>query len=135
MLQFHKLSRQDGENAEEWMGRLRLSAIECNYKETDKLKEQFIHGLNDTEVLGEIIQELTKIKENEKKTMSKNMLSWAKRNEVQRVQSTIMNILTKAKEFDRIKVTKMYTRTVLEDKCRQRCLQSRHANIVVAAIP
>ena len=28
------------ENAEEWMGRLRLAAVECNYKEIDKqLKE------------------------------------------------------------------------------------------------
>ena len=42
LLQFHKLSRQDGKDPEEWMGRLRLSAIECNYKETDRqLKEQF----------------------------------------------------------------------------------------------
>ena len=32
-LQFSKLSRQNGENAEEWMGRLWLSAIECKYKE------------------------------------------------------------------------------------------------------
>ena len=48
------------------MGRLQLLAIECNYKELDRqLKEQFIHGLNDTEMLGEIIKELTKIQENE----------------------------------------------------------------------
>ena len=49
-------------NAEEWMGILWLSAIECNYKELNRqLKEQFIHGLNDTDDLGEIIRELTKI--------------------------------------------------------------------------
>ena len=42
-LQFHKLNRQTGENAEEWMGRLRLAAIECNYKEINRqLKEQFM---------------------------------------------------------------------------------------------
>ena len=47
------------------MGRLWLSAIECNYKELDRqLKEQFIHGLNDTDMLGEIIRELTKIQKN-----------------------------------------------------------------------
>ena len=34
-LQFCTLSRQSGENAEEWMGRIRLAAIECNYKEID----------------------------------------------------------------------------------------------------
>ena len=44
-LQFHKLSRENGENAEEWMGRLQLFAIECNCKEL----EQFIHVINDTD--------------------------------------------------------------------------------------
>ena len=63
-LQFCKLSRQNGENSEEWMGRLSLAAIECKYKEIDRqLKEQFIHGLNDTDILAEIIRELTKIQE------------------------------------------------------------------------
>ena len=58
-LQFHKVSRQNGENAEEWMGRLWLSAIECNYKELSRqLKEQFIHGLNDSDMVAEIIWEL-----------------------------------------------------------------------------
>ena len=47
-LQFRKLSRNDGENTEEWMGRLRVAAVECNYQEVDRqLKEQCIHGLND----------------------------------------------------------------------------------------
>ena len=35
-LQFCKLGRQSGKNAEEWMGRLKLAAIECNYKEIDR---------------------------------------------------------------------------------------------------
>ena len=36
------------------MGRLQITAIECNYQEFDRqLKEQFIHGLNDTDILGE----------------------------------------------------------------------------------
>ena len=47
------------------MGRLRLAAIECNSKKIDKqLREQFIHGLNDTDMLAELIMELTKIEEN-----------------------------------------------------------------------
>ena len=29
-LEFKKLCRKDGENAEEWMGRLRFAAVECN---------------------------------------------------------------------------------------------------------
>ena len=37
-----------------------------------------MHGLNDTDMLGEIISELTKIHENTEIT-SENMLSWVKR--------------------------------------------------------
>ena len=45
-----------GENSEEWMGRLWLLAVEYNYKELDRqLKEQFIDGLNDSDMLREII--------------------------------------------------------------------------------
>ena len=88
------------------MGRLWLSVIECNYKEIHKhLKEQFIHGLNDTEMLGEIVKELTKVHENEEIT-SEKVLSWAKRIKAQRAQSTIMNSLTESKEFDKLKVAK-----------------------------
>ena len=62
-LQFLKLCRQDGESTEEWMGRLQLSSVECNYQEIDRQwKEQFIHGLNDMDMLGKIIRELTKVK-------------------------------------------------------------------------
>ena len=54
------------ENAAKWMGRLQLTAIKCNYKEIYRqLKEQFIHRLNDNDMLGEIVWELTKIKGNE----------------------------------------------------------------------
>ena len=64
-LQFCKLSRQNRENAEEWMGRLRLAAIDCNYRKIYRhLKEQCIHGLNDTDMLAEINMDLTKIEEN-----------------------------------------------------------------------
>ena len=44
------------------MGRLRIAAAECNHKEIDwQLKEQFIHGLNDSAVITEIVHELTVI--------------------------------------------------------------------------
>ena len=44
------------------MDRLRLAAIECNYKEIDRqLKEDaFMHKLNDNNMLVEITRELTK---------------------------------------------------------------------------
>ena len=84
------------------MGRLWLLVMECNYKEIDRqLKEQFINGLNDTEMLGEIIKELMKVHKNEEIT-SENVLSWAKRVEAQSAQSAIMNSLTEAKEFDKM---------------------------------
>ena len=45
--QYCKLSRQSGENSEEWMGILRIGAG-CTFKEIERqLKEQFIHGPND----------------------------------------------------------------------------------------
>ena len=60
-IQFHKLVRQHNETAEEWICRLRVAAIECNYKEVDRqLKEQFTHRLNDSEMLAEMIRELIK---------------------------------------------------------------------------
>ena len=34
-LQLHKLNIKAKENTEEWMGRLRLTVSECNYKEID----------------------------------------------------------------------------------------------------
>ena len=60
-LQFCKFSRQSGENAEECLGRLTFAAIEFSYKEIGRqLKEQFIHGPNDTDMLAEIIMKLIK---------------------------------------------------------------------------
>ena len=44
------IDRYDEENVEEWMGRLHVVAVECNYQEVDRqLKEQ---------LLEEIIKEL-----------------------------------------------------------------------------
>ena len=60
-LQPHKLSRQTKEKAEECMGRLRLAAVEFNDREVDRqLKEQFLHELNDNDLLPEIIGKHTK---------------------------------------------------------------------------
>ena len=47
------------------MGRLRIATAECNYKKIDRqLKEQFIHGLNDDDMIIEIIKDLTKTEKN-----------------------------------------------------------------------
>ena len=74
--QYCKLSRQSGENAEEWTGRLIITVSECCYKELDRqLKEQCIHTLNDNDVLPEIIHELTSIKDTSIVT-SEQVLAW-----------------------------------------------------------
>ena len=44
-----------------WMGRLQLTAVQCNYK---GINGQFINRLNDNEMLVEIIRELTRTEEN-----------------------------------------------------------------------
>ena len=102
LLQFPKLSRQSVESAEEWMGRLRLAAIDCKYKEIDRaLKEQFIPRGNDIDMLSEIILDLAKVEENTEIT-SENILCEAKRVEAQRAQSAIINSLTDTREFDKL---------------------------------
>ena len=105
-LQFRKLYRYNDENIDGWMGRLCVAAVECNYQEVDRqLKEQFIHGLNDKNMLEEIIKELTATKINDHIT-SGGILAWTKRVEGQRVQAAVLNTLTKSEQFDKIKISK-----------------------------
>ena len=87
-----------------WMGRLWLAAVECIYQEVSrKLKEQFIHGLNDKSMLEEIIKELTTAKNNDSIT-SVGLLAWVKRVKVQRAQAAVLNTITESRQFDKIKV-------------------------------
>ena len=103
-LQFRKLCRSEGKNPEEWMGRLHIVAVECNYKEIDcQLKEQLIHGLNGKTMLDEVIRDLTTENINEQ-MISEDVLIWAKRVEVQRVQVAILSDITKSQKFDKVKV-------------------------------
>ena len=103
-LQYRKLCRFEGESAEEWMGRLCVAVVECNYREVDQqLKEQFIHGLNDKIMLDEVIRELT-AKSNNEQTTSDNVLAWAKRVEAQWAQTAILSDITESHKFDKIKM-------------------------------
>ena len=87
------------------MDRLWLSAVECNYQEIDRQwKEQFIHRLNDMDMLGKIIRDLTKVKIGSVIT-SEDVLAWTKGVEVQRAQAVVMKSL-EAKEFGKIKIAK-----------------------------
>ena len=55
---------QYNENAEDQMGRPRIAAIECNYKEIDRqMKAQFMHGLNENDMMLKIIKGLIKSEE------------------------------------------------------------------------
>ena len=52
LLQYCKLVREEEENAEEWMGHLRIKANKRKYKERDRrLKEQFTNRINDDDVM------------------------------------------------------------------------------------
>ena len=105
-LQLRKLYQFDDENVEEWLGRLHIYAVECNYQEVDRqLKEQFIHGLNDKYMLEEIIKELMATK-NDDHITSGGVLAWAQRVETQRAQAAVLNTLTESRQFDKIKVSK-----------------------------
>ena len=45
------------------MSGVRLAVAECDYKEIDRqLREQFIHGMNDYDMMKEIIKELIKLR-------------------------------------------------------------------------
>ena len=58
-LQYCKLVKEQSENAEEWMGHLRIKANEYRYKEKDRrLKEQFINGINNEDKMTELPREL-----------------------------------------------------------------------------
>ena len=62
-LQCCKLVRYSNEWAEECMGRPRVRATECEFKEQGKgLKEQLINVINDKTMTAEIIKELTTFK-------------------------------------------------------------------------
>ena len=66
------------------------------YQELDsQLEEQFIHGLNDKDMLGEIIKELTATRGKDHITCG-NVLTWAKRVEAQRVLAAVMNNITES---------------------------------------
>ena len=68
------------------MGRLHTEAADCEYHEyNQRLTEQFTYGLDDEVMIGEILRELTTLKDINEAT-SDQLLIWAQRVEVQRVQ-------------------------------------------------
>ena len=122
-LQLRKLCRSDNQSAEEWMGRLRITAAECSYQELDRqLTEQFIHGLNDKDMLGEVIKELMASRSNDH-IISGSVLTWVKTVEAQRAQVDAMNSITEQKEFDKINVS----RTIHKERAEMQAQSSNPA--------
>ena len=110
LVQFRKLYRYEDENVEEWMEKLWVAAVGCNYHEVNRqLKEQFIHGLNDKSMLEEIIKEMTTAK-NDDHITSEGVLAWAKRVEVQRAQAAALSTIIESRQFDKIKVKESRTK-------------------------
>ena len=85
-LQYCKLTREQNENLGEWMGHFKFKANEYGYKGDRTLKENFINGIVDEEIMTEVSRELTAVKENSK-VMSEQVLCWARRVEVQNALS------------------------------------------------
>ena len=118
------------------MSRLRLVAVECNYKKIDRqLKEQFVHWLHDNDMLAEIIREINKAEESADITIEQ-VLGWAKRVVAQRAQSAILNSLTKTKGVSQGKDRKKGDSDTIGEMCMHmpKCPQRRDAVIVVLAI-
>ena len=88
-LQYCKLIRQQSEQAEELVGYLRIKANKCGEKEKDrKLKEQFTNGINDDDMMTEIIRELTTIKKT-KEVTCQQVFTRTRKVEIQRVQNAL----------------------------------------------
>ena len=84
------------------VGRLRIAAAECNYKEIDRqLKEQFIHGLNNKAMLDEVVRELM-AKNSSKQMNSEDVLLWVRQIKAQRAQAAILSDLTEAQNLTKL---------------------------------
>ena len=69
--------KKSHESIPEWMGRLCINAIGCCYKEYyRRFKEQFINGIDNENIITEIINELTTLKETTEAS-SEQILMWA----------------------------------------------------------
>ena len=104
-----------------------MVVAECNYKEIDcQLKEQFIHGLNDKNMLDEVIRELIAKHINEQ-TTSEDVLIWAKRVEAKWVQAAILSDIIESQMFNKIKVVRQQATHPASTKQPCRYCGSSHA--------
>ena len=80
------------------MGRLHIKTADCNYKKDNRwLKEHFINGINNEEIMQEIIKGLS-IQRN----TSTQVVIWAQRVKVKRAQKKTLDKMKDIREFDHI---------------------------------
>ena len=66
------------------------------------LKEQFVNGINDDDMMTDIIREWTAIKKTNEVT-SEQVLAWTRRMEAQRTQKTLIEATKENKDFNAMK--------------------------------
>ena len=85
------MHRKGIKSTHEWMDRLHIKVMECTHKECDRqVKEQFINSIDNEEIMQEIITELT-AHTDMRETESEQVLMWAQRVEMQRVQKKALD--------------------------------------------
>ena len=101
-LQYCKLHRKENESMKEWMDRFCIKPAECYQKEYKRwFKEQFMKGIDDEQVMEEIIKELTAWKKHVRNTINTYWCR-AQRVEVQRVQKRMLDKMKNIKDFDHV---------------------------------
>ena len=94
------------------MDHLQIRKNEYSYKEKDRrLKEKYINGINDDDMMTEIEREQAAVKKTNEIT-SEQALCWAKRVEAQRAQKTILEPAKESKESDVVQRTDQEDQTM-----------------------
>ena len=85
------------------MGILHTKASECEYHEyNQRLKEQFIHGIDDEVMIGEILRGLIALTDINEST-SDQILIWVQRVKGQTAQKEVLDHIREDKEFDPVR--------------------------------
>ena len=98
--QYFKLNRKNNESAQEWMGRPRTKAAECQYNDYDRLlTEQLISRLEGDGMIDEIHKEVATL-EGIEDANDKDVLLQEQGVEVQRAPKSAISDIKETKDFD-----------------------------------
>ena len=96
------LRRKNHEPNQEWIGKWHFKAIDCKYKEYERrLKEQFSNGLDDKNIIAEIMKELTALKDTSE-VSSEQILMWDHRADAQEAQREVLDNIRDPEEFESV---------------------------------